>query len=273
MKHRLWDMSYREAEEAFKKSDTVILPTGTLHAHGPSPISIDSSSPERLADEVGKRTGLVVLPLVPYGEDEKMKRYPGSIGISPNVLEQFYTDICKALHRNGIRKILVLNGHGGNREVLMRVGRDIRELGMLMAIVDWYNVGAKTMPDLFPRPHCFIEELAVAIAIGGKDIADIERGGYKGEWGWTAFRNLFGDKIKPVGFDNFEYKGAPVIIPIDAWDLDKDAPPDIRKNELDKLEKQGHEILKRCTDYIVDFAKEFVKIDVETSLGKPDKKN
>jgi hypothetical protein len=144
----------------------------------------------------------------------------------------------------------------------MRVGRDIRELGMLMAIVDWYNVGAKTMPDLFPRPHCFIEELAVAIAIGGKDIADIERGGYKGEWGWTAFRNLFGDKIKPVGFDNFEYKGAPVIIPIDAWDLDKDAPPDIRKNELDKLEKQGHEILKRCTDYIVDFAKEFVKIDV-----------
>jgi creatinine amidohydrolase len=267
MKYRLWDMSWREAEEAFKKSDTVILPTGTLHAHGPSPISIDSSSPEKLADEVGKRTGLIVLPLVPYGEDEKMKLYPGTISISPNVLQGYYLDICRSLHRNGIRKVLVLNGHGGNREILMSVGRNIREHGMLMAIVDWYNVGTKTMPDLFPRPHVFIEELAVAIAIGGKDVVDIGKVGYRGEWGWKEFRKIFGDKIEPRGFDNFEYKGGPVIIPVDAWDVDLDTPPEIREDELDKLEKQGQEILKRCTDYIVDFAKDFEKIDVERSLG------
>ena len=264
LKIHLWDMSWREAEEAFKKSDTVILPTGTLHAHGPSPISIDSSSVEKLAEEVGRRTGLVVLPLVPYGEDEKMKHYPATIGISPNVLEGFYMDICRSLRRNGILKVLVLNGHGGNREVLMRVGRDIREFGMLMAIVDWYNIGTKLMPDLFPRPHVFIEELAVAIAIGGKDAADIGKGGYRGEWGWTEFRKMFGDKIKPLGFDNFEYKGGPVIIPIDAWDVDVDTPPEIRKDELDRLEKQGQEILKRCADYIAEFAKDFEKIDVKT---------
>lgn len=265
-------MSWREAQEAFKKRDTVILPTGTLHAHGPSPISIDSSSPEKLADEVGKRTGLVVLPLVPYGEDEKMKLYPGTIGISPSVLEGFYADICRALHRNGIRRILVLNGHGGNREVLMKVGRNIRDLKMLMAIVDWYNVGTKTMPDLFPRPHVFIEELAVAIAIGGKDVADIGRGGYRGEWGWTEYRKIFGEKIKPQGFDNFEFEGAPVIIPVDAWDVDVDTAPTIDKDELTKLEKQGHEIINRCTDYIVNFVQEFEKIDVDEALGiKPNR--
>ena len=64
-------MSWKEAQEAFKRSDTVILPVGTLHGHGPSPISIDSNSVERLADEVGKRTGLVTLPLVVYGENDK----------------------------------------------------------------------------------------------------------------------------------------------------------------------------------------------------------
>jgi len=44
MKYRLWDMSWMEAEEAFKRSDTAILPVGTFHGHGPTPISIDSSS-------------------------------------------------------------------------------------------------------------------------------------------------------------------------------------------------------------------------------------
>ncbi len=43
MKFRLWDMSWKEAEEAFKRSDTAILPVGTFHGHGPTPISIDSS--------------------------------------------------------------------------------------------------------------------------------------------------------------------------------------------------------------------------------------
>ncbi|TMI83398.1 MAG: hypothetical protein E6H04_03115 [Bacillati bacterium ANGP1] len=37
-KHRLHEMSWMEAQEAFKKSDTVIMPVGTLHAHGPTPI-------------------------------------------------------------------------------------------------------------------------------------------------------------------------------------------------------------------------------------------
>ena len=78
MKHRLWDMSWREAEEAFKRSDTVILPVGTLHGHSPTPISIDSSSVEWLTEEVGRRTGLVILPLLTYGENDKQKYYPGA---------------------------------------------------------------------------------------------------------------------------------------------------------------------------------------------------
>src|SRR5712692_3906402 len=108
-KYRLQDMSWMEAEEAFRGSDTAIVPVGTLHGHGPTPIGIDARSVEKLADEVGKRTGMMILPLVAYGENDKMKEYPGSIAISPNVLVAFYTDICQSLHRNGIRKVIFLN--------------------------------------------------------------------------------------------------------------------------------------------------------------------
>lgn len=265
MKYRLWDMSWKEAEEAFKRSDTVIVPVGTLHGHGPTPISIDSSSVEKLADEVGKRTGLVTLPVVAYGDNEKMLRYPGSIAIRSSILEGFYTDICRSLHRNGIRKVIFLNGHGGNREALMRTGRNVRELGMLTAILEWWRF-KPIMPDLYPDPHAFRQELAIGVAIGGKDIVDLRKGGYRGEWGWYSYREVFGEKIKPQGFDDFTFKNAPVIVPIDAWDIDIDNPPDIEKEELDKLYEQGKEIIKRSVDHIAEFAKEFEKIDVSKIL-------
>jgi creatinine amidohydrolase len=263
MKYRFWDMSWMEAQEAFRKSDTVIIPVGTLHGHGPTPLSIDSSSVEKLADEVGRRTGLPILPLMPYGEDNKMLRYPGSIAISPDVLEGVYTDICKSLHRNGVRKIIFLNGHGGNRDSLVRTARKIRELGMVVAILEWWSIGKKLMPELWPEPKgSYMSELAVAIAIGGKDIIDLRKGGYRGEWGSTPIlREIFGEKIKPLGFDDFEYKGAQIFIPVDAWDIDVDSPPELSRSSLDQLRQRGEEILSRLADYVAEFAKDFARVD------------
>lgn len=265
-KYRLSEMSWKEAEEAFKRSDTVIMPVGTLHAHGPTPIGIDSSSVERLADQVGRKTGLMTLPLLPFGENDKMKEYPGSIAISQHVLEGFYTDICRSLHRNGTRKVIFLNGHGGNREVLVRAGRNVREIGMLTAILEWWSIGKKLMPDLFPE-GTHIWELAVAMAVGGADIADLRAGGYKGEWGSDpTLRHLFGEKITPLGFNNFEYKGAPVIIPVDAWDIDVASPPEVDANVREALRRRGEESLDRLTEYVSAFAVEFQKVDVSRAL-------
>ncbi len=269
-KYRLWDMSWMEAEEAFRRSDTVVVPVGTLHGHGPTPISIDSSSVERLADEVGKRTGLMTLPVLPYGENDKMKEYPGSIAISQNIMEGFYTDMCRSLHRNGARKVIFLNGHGGNREALTRAGRNVRDLGMLIAIVEWWSIGRRLMAELFPEPKgAYLSELAVAIAIHGKDIVDLRGGGYKGEWSSNPpLRRLFGDKIKPLGFNDFEYEGAQVLIPVDAWDVDIESPPDVDKTALETLRRRGEETIERLAEYISGFAREFLKLDVAAALKK-----
>src|SRR5579871_5336632 len=61
-KYRLEEMSWKEAEEAFKRSDTAIVAVGTLHSHGPTPLGFDTTSTAWIADEVGKRTGLVTFP-------------------------------------------------------------------------------------------------------------------------------------------------------------------------------------------------------------------
>jgi len=264
MKYKLWDMSWREAQEAFKKTDTAIVPVGTGHGHGPTPIGIDTASIEKLADEVGKRTGIITLPPLPYGENDMMKNYPGSITIRLSVLEDLYTDICTSLHRNGIRKVIFLNGHSGNRETLLRAGRTVKEIGMLIAIVEYWNTGLRLMPDLFPGSdiyHVFKEELAMSLALGGTP--DLRPGqGYMGEWGENPTRKMLGDKIKPVHFDDFEFKGGPIFIPMDAWDLDIASPPEVTQKELEELKKKGVETFDRLADYITDFAREFQKAKV-----------
>jgi len=263
MKYKLMDMSWREAQEAFKRSDTAILPTGTLHAHGPTPIGIDTSAPERLADEVGKRTGLITLPVVTYGEDDKMAHYPGSMAIDPHTLELYYTDICKSLRRNGIRKVVVINGHGGNKEALIRTGRNVRKFGMLLAILEWWTTGPKVMPDLFHQKTIWYDELAIALAIHGKENADIVPKMHKGEWGENPTKSIYGDKIKAVIFNDAEFKGGPVVIPIDSWDIDIESPPEAKKKDLDALQKKGEEMIRRMADYVAEFAKEFEKVDVD----------
>jgi creatinine amidohydrolase len=262
MKYKLWEMSWKEAQERFQKTDTAIVPVGTAHAHGPTPIGIDTASVERLADEVGKRTGLITLPAVPYGENDMMKNYPGSITIRLSVLQDFYTDICTSLHRNGIRKVIFLNGHSGNTESLLRAGRSVKGLGMLIAIVGYWDIGARLMRDIFPPQGASMEELAMSLACGGTP--DIRRGGYMGEWGENATRKILGDKFRSIGDPphTFEFKGWPVLIPMDAWDLDVVSPPDITQAELDKLRKRGIEIFERLADYIADFAMEFQKVNV-----------
>jgi creatinine amidohydrolase len=273
-KYRLRDMSWMEAEEAFKQSDTVLVPVGTLHGHGPTPIGIDFRSVEVLADRVGQRTGLMVLPVVAYGENDKMKAYPGTITISPDVVVAYCTDICRSLRANGVRRVIFLNGHGGNYDPLVRTARNVRPLGMLVAIVSWGAVERALRPEEFREGNftswVAIAELAVAVAIDGPDVADLRGGGYRGEWGTTPLvRKPFGESIVPLGFSEFRYAGAPVTIPVDAWEIDQDSPPDPSRRELEGLRRRGEDILERQTEYLSAFAREFQKIDLSTFLSTP----
>jgi creatinine amidohydrolase/Fe(II)-dependent formamide hydrolase-like protein len=273
MKYNLWDMSWMEAEETFNKSNIVILPTGTLHGNGPTTNSKKESTVKKIAEEVSKKTGVINLPVVTYGENEKQKYYPGSITISPETMVNFYVDIFTSLRRNGIEKVVVLNGHGGNRVSIEAAARKVRDIGILISILEWWSIGKERDQDLWNGDHSYLAELAVAMAIQGKDIADFrwKEIGYKGEWGdeYTT-EKIFGEKIIPLGFNNFKFNDAKVLIPIQAWDIDLNGPPYIGEEMADELYQRGQEILKRAISYTVDFVEEFKKIDIRKALKSRD---
>jgi hypothetical protein len=140
---------------------------------------------------------------------------------------------------------------------------------MMTAIVQWWDK-TKVMTDIGPhtRYEEFIE-LSIATVVNGKENIDVGRSGYKGEWGDPTkhINRIFGDKIIARGFNDFEYKGARITIPVDAWDVDIESPPGLKKEDLDKFYQQGQLILKRLVDYISQFVKDFEKVEVSKVFG------
>jgi len=119
--------------------------------------------------------------------------------------------------------------------------------------------------------HGHVDVLAVALAVGGKDVADLRGTGYKGEWGDPySMRSIFGDALEHVGFNTFTFKGAKVIIPVPAWDVDVEGPPALGPEVADELHARGEKILARLVDYLADFANTFRDLDVSEALRSMD---
>jgi len=109
------EMSHPEIQEYLKTSDMLLVPLGSTEQHGTHlPLGTDSYEALTLATEISRRTGIVVAPLVWVGYSEYHNGYPGTVSVSTDTLAQFLFECCEGLVRQGFRRILFFNYHGGN---------------------------------------------------------------------------------------------------------------------------------------------------------------
>jgi creatinine amidohydrolase len=109
------EMSSAEFAEAVKKDLVVILPYGAVEAHGDHlPLGTDAFQPLAMAEEVAKRTGCLVAPIVAYGQHSSTRWVPGTIGIRMETLKAVTIDLVDSLHYHGVRKVVLLTGHAGS---------------------------------------------------------------------------------------------------------------------------------------------------------------
>ncbi|MEP6705756.1 MAG: creatininase family protein, partial [Acidobacteriota bacterium] len=95
------------------KSDTVLLPTGTLEPHGVINNGADNTAPTAMAKTIARRTNAMIAPTLPYGITGSMEAYPGAFQITEAAYRPFVKQILEGLAKNGFRNIIILNGHGG----------------------------------------------------------------------------------------------------------------------------------------------------------------
>jgi creatinine amidohydrolase len=169
MEVMLHEMSWKEAKEYFAKNDIAILPVGSNEQHGPqNPLGTDHLIAKAIAEETAKRTRVLCLQVIPFGVSSNHKQFWGTIYISPKAFENYVKEACLALNYYGVRKIVIVNGHGGNLDALMELSRELREKGIFVSIFEWWPAAGKLLPDLFEpeeRRHACAEETSVNLAL------------------------------------------------------------------------------------------------------------
>jgi creatinine amidohydrolase len=102
-----------------RSSRTCILPIGILEKHGPhAPIGSDLIQVREWAARVTKKEYAVVFPDYFYGQINEAKHQPGAFALPERVVWDLLESTCDEIARNGFNKIIIINGHGGNPELL-----------------------------------------------------------------------------------------------------------------------------------------------------------
>jgi creatinine amidohydrolase len=164
-----------EQNHAFVRQHTwqaAVLPFGATEPHNlHMPYGTDNFQVDELGQracawawEAGARVAL--LPTLPYGVNTNHLQIPGALACSltPTTLLSIITDLVESLERQGVRKLVLLNGHGGNElKPLMRQLH--HRTGVFLCLCDWFRMARDLYPGLFDHPGEHADEVETSLGL------------------------------------------------------------------------------------------------------------
>jgi len=108
------DMNWFQVETYLKSDDRAVVPLGSTEQHAYLSNAVDSILAEKMAREAAQPTGVAVFPALAYGITPYFATYPGSVSLRMETYARIITDVLDSLASSGFRRILFVNGHGGN---------------------------------------------------------------------------------------------------------------------------------------------------------------
>jgi creatinine amidohydrolase len=118
---RIEDLNWMDVEEYLKHDDRLMLVVGACEQHGYLSLLSDVKIPLALADAASQQTGVLVAPAVNFGSSPYFLTYPGTFSLRLSTLMDMVEDIVCSAYGQGFKRILVLNGHGGNSGLKARL--------------------------------------------------------------------------------------------------------------------------------------------------------
>lgn len=111
---RLWDLNWMQVEEYLERDDRVLVPLGSTEQHGYLSLGVDAILAERAAVAAAEAEGVPVLPALAFGLTPTFTSYPGTINLRLGTYLALLRDLLDSLRDQGFRRVLLVNGHGGN---------------------------------------------------------------------------------------------------------------------------------------------------------------
>lgn len=137
---RIANMNWMQVEEYLKRDDRVLLPLGSTEQHAYLSLSVDSILSERVATEAAEPLGVPVMPVLAYGITPYFRAFPGTVSLRVETYLNLVRDILDSLAATGFRRILIVNGHGGNSPAQGYVGEWMAaNPGVRVKFHNWWN--------------------------------------------------------------------------------------------------------------------------------------
>lgn len=140
---KLAELHWPDVKQLDRAKTVAIIPVGSMEQHGPHlPFSVDILASSRIAEDLEKRIPeILLLPPLWAGVSAHHMDYPGSITLRAKVFIALLHDICASLHHHGFRRMVLLNGHGGNRSSLEVLGQELFvEFGLTVNTLAYWDL-------------------------------------------------------------------------------------------------------------------------------------
>jgi creatinine amidohydrolase len=152
--------------------DVAVLPFGATEPHNlHMPYGTDNFQVEeigRRACERAYRAGgkVLLLPAIPYGVNTNHLKVPGGLAcsVTPTTLLHLITDLVDSVERQGVHKLVLLNGHGGNE--LKPLSRELHHrTKVFLCVCDWFRMAADVYPQIFQEPGEHADEVETSLGL------------------------------------------------------------------------------------------------------------
>ncbi|MGJ3237809.1 MAG: creatininase family protein [Anaerolineae bacterium] len=131
------DMNWMQVEQYLETDDRCVVPLGSTEQHAYLSLSVDSILAQRVALEAAEPLGVPVYPVLAYGLAHTWSAYPGTVTLSTTTYLALVRDLLDSLKRAGFRRVLIVNGHGGNAPASSMLGEWIVDNPHCQ--VKWHN--------------------------------------------------------------------------------------------------------------------------------------
>lgn len=148
---RFEDMNWMMLADYLKNDNRVMVVLGMTEQHSHLSLLTDSLIPGKLADAASQQTGVVVAPTLHFGISPSFMAYPGTLSLKIQTYLKVIDELTHDLYTHGFRRILFLNGHGGNvpvRSQLAELANELPDLQML-----WYQWWTSSTVVEFSKAH------------------------------------------------------------------------------------------------------------------------
>jgi creatinine amidohydrolase len=168
-------ISSRDLGELTLESNVIaVVPLGSVEQHCEGPLGLDSMIAERLAYEACKhlegesRVTCIILPTISYGYSPEWSKVKGTISIPLHIYTGLLEAVIEGIIRSGVKRIALINAHGGNVGVAEAVLRNIasKHEGLVLALINYWELLNAKLDHAGPFEESVARALGLQVSLG-----------------------------------------------------------------------------------------------------------